>query len=112
MEAKKIINNLIIIKMKKLFLLLIAIMTLTVVSVSAQDKKAETKKETSYNAEVKSDGKIYEYKYVFTDTITGKTYVQKDGNELPVFKNKTGKLYVWVKSKNGKNYRRYLSIKP
>jgi hypothetical protein len=43
-------------------------------------------------------------------TDTGKTFTDTKGNQWPVMKSKSGKLFVIRTSKTGKTYRQYLKV--
>ena len=45
------------------------------------------------------------------DTLTGKYYLDKKGNKLPVYRSRNGKLFIVVVSKNGNEYKKYLNLK-
>jgi hypothetical protein len=45
---------------------------------------------------------------VAIDSTTGKTYTDKKSISYPVYKGNKGGLYVWITSKNNKQYRKYL----
>lgn len=44
------------------------------------------------------------------DSVTGKTFTDSKGNVFPVYRGGKGSMYVWVISKKGNRYRKYLKI--
>lgn len=64
----------------------------------------------SAQTKVTKDNKGNYHQAVFTDTITNKTYTDIKNNTYPVFKNKSGKLYIWKTNKEGRKYRSYIQV--
>jgi len=98
--------------MKKVVLTIAAIMAFSAISFAQAPEVAKVKKAT---ATVSTDGNYVAIPATkaaaFTDTITGKTYTDAKGVVSPVFKSKSGKLYIGMTSKKtGNYYRKYLNI--
>lgn len=86
--------------MKKLFII-IALMVATVVA-GAQQKVKVNAQGDYVSASVRATS---------TATPTGKFYVTREGDRLPVYKTSTGKLFVnRISKKTGKTYRSYLTV--
>ena len=51
-----------------------------------------------------------DYQEIPIDSITGKKFIDKNGEIHPIFKTSNGKLYITTTSKSGKLYRKYLKV--
>lgn len=75
---------------------------------SLQTAKAQTKvfvdESGNYVQAVKSDTSTAHYKE------TGKTFIDKSGAKLPVYVSDKGKEFVFIVSKKGNKYRKYLTV--
>lgn len=62
------------------------------------------------NATMGADGNFVAYveKPVSHDSITGKTFTDVKGETYSVFKSKRNAFYIWVESKKGTKYKKYL----
>lgn len=58
----------------------------------------------NYVQAVKSDTSTVHYKE------TGKTFIDKSGAKMPVYVSDKGKEFVFVVSKKGNKYRKYLTV--
>lgn len=74
---------------------------------------AQTTKQYAKNVELK-DGKYYAIKndstWLSSGRLTGKSYVDKDGKELPVYSGARGGLYVIKETRAGRKYKYYINI--
>jgi hypothetical protein len=87
----------------KLSIILI-LLTISVIGTSQTPAKSSYKLDGNTITEVSNKSKSNH------DSTTTYTFITKDGNKLPVYKGKSGGLYVWVTSKKGIPYKKYIKL--